>query len=100
MSPDKRRVGIVAKARLERAAEHLAQIAAWLEARGVQPVFDPETAAQMTRWAQKNGMRVMDSDLHVVETGGWGMKFPILLGHEGGEEIGQGILTALRSGRA
>ncbi len=23
------------------------------------------------------------SDLHVVETGGWGMRFPILLGHEG-----------------
>jgi len=40
-----RRVGIVAKARLERAASHLAEIAAWLEARKIQPVFDPETAA-------------------------------------------------------
>ena len=31
------------------------------------------------------------SDLHVVETGGWGMRFPILLGHEGAgivEEVG------------
>src|SRR5207247_2224338 len=34
---------------------------------------------------------VCHTDLHVVETGGWGMKFPILLGHEGAgvvEEIG------------
>lgn len=35
----------MAKARLERAASHLAEIAAWLEARKIQPVFDPETAA-------------------------------------------------------
>ncbi|HET7573125.1 MAG TPA: alcohol dehydrogenase catalytic domain-containing protein [Gaiellaceae bacterium] len=31
------------------------------------------------------------SDLHVLETGGWGMRFPILLGHEGAgivEEVG------------
>lgn len=39
------RVGIVAKAGLARAADHLAQIASWLEARRIQPVFDPETAA-------------------------------------------------------
>ena len=26
---------------------------------------------------------VCHTDLHVVETGGWGLKFPILLGHEG-----------------
>ena len=38
------RVGIVAKARLDRAASHLAQIASWLEARKIQPVFDPDTA--------------------------------------------------------
>ena len=32
------------------------------------------------------------SDLHVVETRGWGMRFPILLGHEGAgivEEVGK-----------
>jgi NAD+ kinase len=39
------RVGIVAKARLERAAAHLEQIASWLDARNIQAVFDPDTAA-------------------------------------------------------
>jgi S-(hydroxymethyl)mycothiol dehydrogenase len=37
---------------------------------------------------------VCHTDLHVVETGGWGMRFPILLGHEGAgfvEEIGEGV---------
>ncbi|HEY7789985.1 MAG TPA: NAD(+)/NADH kinase [Vicinamibacterales bacterium] len=38
------RVGIVARAELHEAAGHLAQIAAWLEARGVRPVFDAATA--------------------------------------------------------
>jgi S-(hydroxymethyl)mycothiol dehydrogenase len=36
------------------------------------------------------------SDLHVVETKGWGMRFPILLGHEGAgtvEEIGRDVTT-------
>jgi S-(hydroxymethyl)mycothiol dehydrogenase len=34
------------------------------------------------------------TDVHVVETGGWGMRFPILLGHEGAgvvEEIGREV---------
>ena len=37
---------------------------------------------------------VCHTDLHVVETGGWGMPFPILLGHEGAgrvEEVGAGV---------
>ncbi len=40
-----RRVGIVAKARLERAAPHVAEIAAWLQERKIHPVFDPDTAS-------------------------------------------------------
>ena len=39
---------------------------------------------------------VCHTDLHVVETGGWGMRFPILLGHEGAgtvEEVGAGVTT-------
>lgn len=39
------KVGIVAKARLQRAADYLANIASWLEARHIQPVFDPDSAA-------------------------------------------------------
>ena len=39
------RVGLVAKTRLEEAAGVLAELAGWLEARGIQPVFETETAA-------------------------------------------------------
>jgi NAD+ kinase len=39
------RVGIVAKAQLRAATTHLQEIADWLEDRGVQPVFETETAA-------------------------------------------------------
>jgi NAD+ kinase len=39
------RVGLIAKRGLEAAAEVLAELAGWLEARGVQPVFETETAA-------------------------------------------------------
>jgi Zn-dependent alcohol dehydrogenase len=37
---------------------------------------------------------VCHSDLHVVETGGWRMPLPVLLGHEGAgvvEELGEGV---------
>jgi Zn-dependent alcohol dehydrogenase len=40
------------------------------------------------------------TDVHVVETGGWGMRFPILLGHEGAgtvEAIGADV-TGVRPG--
>jgi S-(hydroxymethyl)mycothiol dehydrogenase len=36
------------------------------------------------------------TDVHVVETGGWGMDFPILLGHEGAgivEDVGSGVTS-------
>jgi NAD+ kinase len=39
------RVGIVAKHHLRQAAPHLADIALWLRARGLQPVFEAATAA-------------------------------------------------------
>jgi NAD+ kinase len=39
------RVGLVAKSRLDAAAGVLAELAGWLEARGVHPVFEDETAA-------------------------------------------------------
>jgi S-(hydroxymethyl)mycothiol dehydrogenase len=43
---------------------------------------------------------VCHTDLHVVETGGWGMPLPVLLGHEGAavvEELGEGV-TGLAPG--
>jgi NAD+ kinase len=43
--PDITRAGIVAKGRLAQAAGLIAELAGWLEARGVRPVFDSETAA-------------------------------------------------------
>lgn len=39
------RVGLLAKTRLDAAAGLLAELAGWLEAKGVQPVFEVETAA-------------------------------------------------------
>jgi NAD+ kinase len=39
------RVGIIAKVRLVAVAPHLVELAAWLDARGVEPVFETETAA-------------------------------------------------------
>ena len=48
MAPSIARVGIVAKSHLREAASHLAEIAAWLEARGLTAVFETATAALMT----------------------------------------------------
>ncbi len=57
-----RRVGIVAKTGLERAASHLAHIASWLEERNLTPVFDPDTAA-LARSAGADGrLETVDRD--------------------------------------
>src|SRR5512138_239963 len=40
-------VGIVAKSHLREAMPHLTEIESWLEARGVEPVFETATAALM-----------------------------------------------------
>lgn len=39
------RVGVVAKTHLTAAGSHLTDIASWLRARGIEAVFDPDTAA-------------------------------------------------------
>jgi NAD+ kinase len=41
------RVGVLAKSQLHAAASHLVEISVWLERRGIQPVFETETAALM-----------------------------------------------------
>ena len=57
-----RAVGVVAKARLERAASHLAKIAAWLEARAIVTVFDHDTAALAATTGMAATFRVVDRD--------------------------------------
>src|SRR2546428_1365571 len=55
---------------------------------------DPPGAGEVQVRVEACG--VCHTDLHVVETGGWGMKFPILLGHEGAgtvEEVGAGVTS-------
>lgn len=61
------RVGIVAKARLARAADHLSQIADWLDARNVQAVFDPDTAELAKAAGARPGFAVADKDRLVNE---------------------------------
>jgi len=42
------------------------------------------------------------TDVHIVETGGWGMPFPILLGHEGAgvvEEVGAEVTSVVSGDR-
>ena len=57
-----RAVGVVAKARLERAAKHLGQIASWLEARSIVTVFDHDTAALAATAGAAATFRVVDKD--------------------------------------
>ena len=64
---------------------------------GRQPVveeitLDPPGADEVVVRVEACG--VCHTDLHVIETGGWGMPFPILLGHEGAgvvEEVGDEV---------
>jgi S-(hydroxymethyl)mycothiol dehydrogenase len=66
---------------------------------GVRPVveeivLDPPGPREVRVQVEACGL--CHSDLHVVETGGWGMRFPILLGHEGAgviEEIGAEVTS-------
>jgi NAD+ kinase len=51
------RVGIVAKAHLQAAGPHLTEIATWLRTRGVEPVFDLDTAALAS-----GGMNALKAD--------------------------------------
>lgn len=64
------RVGIVAKSHLRAATPHLIEIGAWLEARGIEPVFETATAVLMPdaparRVADKQSL-VKDVDIVVV----------------------------------
>jgi len=58
------RVGIVAKSRLTAAASHLAEIAGWLDRRGIEPVFETATAA-LTEASRTR--RVLDKPTLVTE---------------------------------
>ena len=57
------RVGIVAKARLQAAAPHLCEIASWLEARRLEPVFDPDSAALAAGVEATRACRVVEKAL-------------------------------------
>src|SRR6266851_4970331 len=55
-------------------------------------VLDPPGANEVQVRIEACG--VCHSDVHVVETRGWGLPFPILLGHEGAgvvEDVGDGV---------
>src|SRR5205807_3883568 len=56
------RVGIVAKTRLQAAAQHLVQAASWLEARKIEPVFDPESAALADTAGAAGRFKALDKD--------------------------------------
>lgn len=58
-----RSVGIVAKARLQAAAEHLVRAARWLESRGIEAVFDPDSAALARAAGAAGSVRVVEKDL-------------------------------------
>ncbi len=56
--------------------------------------LDPPGAREVVVRVLASGL--CHTDVHVLHTGGWGMPFPILLGHEGAgvvEEVGEGVTT-------
>jgi NAD+ kinase len=55
-------VGIVAKANLQHAANHLSQIAAWLAQRGVKAIFDANSAALARSAGLSSAIEVVDQD--------------------------------------
>jgi len=59
-----KRVGIVAKIGLEPAAEHLVRVADWLKARGIDALFDRESAelARHAKAAAPNPLNVVEKD--------------------------------------
>jgi S-(hydroxymethyl)mycothiol dehydrogenase len=57
-------------------------------------VFDPPGPREVVVRVQACGL--CHTDVHIVETGGWGLSFPILLGHEGAgvvEEVGSEVTS-------
>jgi NAD+ kinase len=70
MSRSIARVGIVAKSHLRAATPHLVEIGAWLEARGIEPVFESATAALMppapARHVADKAALVQEVDMVVV----------------------------------
>src|SRR5947209_2431084 len=69
------RVGIVAKSHLRAATPHLVEIGSWLEARGVEAVFETATAALMP---PADGRRVADRQPLVA-----GVGLVVVLGGDG-----------------
>lgn len=68
------------------------------EPRVEEIVLDPPAPKEVVVRVEACGL--CHSDVHVIETNGWGMDFPILLGHEGAgvvEEIGAAV-TAVAPG--
>ena len=59
-------VGVVAKARLREATPHLIEIEGWLEERGIEAVFETDTAALMPPSARR---KVADKDALVNQVG-------------------------------
>ena len=84
------RVGIVAKHHLRQAAPHLAEIAAWLKNRGLEPLFESDTAAlspDQSEW------RVLTKEALVAE-----VDLVLVLGGDGtllgmADRIGEAGLT-------